>query len=263
MSKQLFETLLAKFKRSNNVRKQKLAEEAGFKTSEDYQKYLENQVKSTIEELPLTSEQSLEKPIVHVIDIIDCSSSMQGSKLSSAISGLNEGVKNLKTEYRVNYTHSLCTFSSSNTEKFVHKNKPVQDINETFSFGASGTTALYDAIGFSINEAKLFSKNDKVLINIYTDGEENTSLNFSSFSLKELIDSVKDNFTVTFIGTARDVQSMITTLGIDSSNTLVYDGTGEGLRKGLDKTFQARTNYTTSLINNEDVSKGFYKKLNN
>lgn len=263
MSKQLFETLLTKFKRSNNVRKQKLAEEAGFKTSKEYQKYLENQVKSTIEQLPLTPEQSFKKPTVHVIDIIDCSTSMGGSKLNSAISGLNEGVKNLKIEDRVNYTHSLCTFSSRDTERFLHKNKSVKDIEENFLFASSGMTALFDAIGFSINEAKLFSKDDKVLINIYTDGEENSSFKFSGTKLKELIDSVKDNFTVTFIGTDKDVQSIINTLGIDSSNTLVYDGTGEGLKKGLDKTFQARTSYASSLVSGEDVSKGFYKKLNN
>jgi hypothetical protein len=50
-----------------------------------------------------------------------------------------------------------------------------------------------------------------------------------------LITSVKilenKGFTITFVGTDRDVKNIIRNVKIDESNTLAYNGTGEGLAK--------------------------------
>ena len=138
------------------------------------------------------------------------------------------------------------------------------DINDILevSFKAQGYTALYDAIGRVFNEISFKSNNEKVLINIYTDGEENDSRVWNALSISRLIEESKDKgITVTFIGLKDDVNRVINKLKIEESNTLCYNGTAEDFNLSLIATFTARTNYATSVLAGEDVSRGFYKDI--
>lgn len=61
MSKELFENLLASFKRSNKERRAKLAQKAGYETPEEYKIYLENEIagvpaKKTTKKVPAKKE---------------------------------------------------------------------------------------------------------------------------------------------------------------------------------------------------------------
>lgn len=262
MSKQLFEGLLHAFKRANVVRKQTLAIKAGYATPEEYKQFLESMVNN----IPISqgiSAKVASKPIptIHVVDILDLSSSMNGPKLQSAIAGINSGVERLREDETLgnaNYTYSLCTFSDYDKIRHPYLKTALNKV-EKFKSDAQGMTALNDAIGKTLEVFE--ASTNKVLINIYTDGDENNSKLYSHNSIKSLIKSVEGNITVTFIGTKFDVETVVSRLGINESNTLAYDGTGDGLAKTMSATRSARTQFATMVSEGKDVSIGFYKNV--
>lgn len=268
MSTKSFQDLLASFKRSNKERKLKLANKAGFPTIEKYKEYLENRVVAETTVIPVKKgvktprvKKTTDKPTIHIVDIIDCSTSMSGEKIVNANKGINNGIVKLKeSKEQVNYTYTICDFGSRNDIKFKHIGSSLLTVNE-FSFPCRGCTALYDAIKYTFDNLKSFvNKNDKVLINIYTDGDDNESYTRPS-DIAKLIKEHKDTYTVTFIGTEKDVKYVINNMNIDKSNTLSYDGSGKGLAATLDATSIARSSYSKSVASGQDVSKGFYKNI--
>lgn len=252
------EQLLFDFMKSNKERRLKIAIKAGYSTSEDYIKYLKG-----IETVIVTKKVSKKrgKPTIHIIDIIDCSGSMFGAKINNAIKGINNGILELKKDTSVNYTYTLCDFSGSNDIQYKYVKAPLNTV-ETVNFRDRGMTALYDAIGKTLTTAsKNIKKDEKVLVNIYTDGEENGSRSFDSKKVSELIEDLKKDYTVTFIGTDVDVKSVITKLKIDETNTLAYDGSGKGLEKSMSLNNLARSAYSSSVKEGKDVSVGFFKNI--
>lgn len=267
MSRQIYENLLGSFKRANKDRKQKIAEKNGFDDISEYQTYLENKLSEFPTEIKKEKVKEVEeakaKPIIHIVDILDVSSSMAiFNRIHNANKGILESFNKLKEETSVEYTYTLTLFDNRIEHRF-YKEK-LENINTKLLTGVpQGSTALYDAIGMTINimEDRL-PINDKVLINIYTDGEENMSKEYNRTKVEQLIrDCQSRNYTITFIGTENDTREVIKRLSIDKSNTLVYDGTGEGLAQSLNVTIQARSEYTSKVTRGEDVSKGFYKNF--
>lgn len=251
--------LIASIKKMNKTAREGFAKRNGFSSSIDYIEHLKgNPTKSTSD---IKVKKAL--PVVHVVDILDVSGSMSGSKISSALSGVNEGIKALIKETKVDYTYSLVAFSSWNDiRKIVTFQKP--STVGKISLKTRDLTALYDAIGSTLKAVKA-AKNDKdkVLINIYTDGGENDSKVYDKQETSKLIEKyAKLGFTVTFIGTVQDTETAIKDLKIKKSNTLSYDGTADGLSKTMTATNNMRAVYASAVSNGEDVSIGFYKNFN-
>lgn len=263
MSIELFKNLLASFKRSNKDRKLKLAQKAGYSTVEDYKKYLEEQssLKVELETKKTVIPKSNDIKTIHIVDVIDCSGSMSGAKIRNAVKGINNGIDELKKDNIINYTYTLCDFSGCTDINFSNIVNKINNVNKV-SFGPRGMTALYDAVGKTIKKVQKHIKdNEKVLVNIYTDGGENGSIDYNKTSLNELIKSVEGIFTVTFIGTNYDVELVSKNLGIDKSNTLSYDGSAKGLGETMLLTKSARNVYADSVVAGKDVSLGFYKNI--
>lgn len=259
MSVQLYENLLKSLKSANKDRKLKLANSNGYETVEEYKTFLESNIITTVE----FEEEVIEKeitiiPTIHIVDIIDCSGSMRGDKINNAVKGINDGITKLREEEGVNYTYTICDFSEWRDINFKYVQEPLSNISN-IKFNSRGTTALYDAIGKSLTKLKAVT--DKVLVNIYTDGEENDSKEFKFDNISALIEELKSNFTVTFIGTDRDVKFMIKKMKLDETNTLKYDGSAKGLAETMTMNSVARSAYTSSVIKGEDVSTGFYKNI--
>lgn len=261
MSKQLYEDLLSSFKKSNKDRKLKLANKAGYNTIEEYQEYLSKQITSFVVKDVFKEKISTKKLTIHIVDIIDCSGSMDGLKIKAAVEGINKGIIKLKQDKVANYTYTLCDFSYHNDINFSIIKSNISKV-EPISFIARGQTALYDAIAKTLHLLKSdLKKDEKVLVNIYTDGGENGSKSYSAQNVSDLIKSLEGIFTVTFIGTEFDTKTVIRNLNIDESNTLVYDGSAKGLEETMNMTLSARSNYSQSVSEGKDVTKGFYKNI--
>ena len=254
MNKQLFENLLKDLLKANSARKLVLAGRAGYGSVEDYKKSLEDAINGGTD--------TTVKPTIHVVDIIDCSQSMSGGKIANAIRGINMGIDELKSDTKANYTYSLCNFSSAHNINLPYIKSELSKV-KSMRFSAGGMTALRDAIGTTLNEIKSGTKStDKVLVNIYTDGDENCSTKYSSRDIERLITDLQaQNFTITFIGTASDVKRVVEDYKIEVSNTLSYDGTAKGLGETFTKTLESRSTFASMALAGKDVSVGFYKDI--
>lgn len=273
MSNTLFESLLQDLTKANKARKLKLAQKAGFQTAEDYRDHLKDLIaggtglQPNLQAQPdtvATPQPPTVKPTIHVVDIIDCSASMAGDKIKNAVKGINSGIEKLKAEDDVNYTYTICDFSYDTDINFRYVLNDIDKVS-TVNFTDRGNTALRDAIGKTLTliQEKVTNQDEKVLVNIYTDGEENGSRKYSESQIATMIDKLqKQNYTITFIGTDRDVERVVKAYKLHASNTLKYDGSAKGLEVTLDSTSIARSSFKSKVLRGEDVTMGFYKDIN-
>ena len=128
--------------------------------------------------------------------ILDESGSMSCIK-RQALSGLNETLQTIR-KAQEKYPEqeqliSIVPFESFNIRLLRDKVsiKDVEDLKEN-EYNPGGSTPLYDAIGFGISSIrKEVTDNDSVLVTIITDGEENSSREYSGKAIAELIDELK------------------------------------------------------------------------
>ena len=143
--------------------------------------------------------------------------------------------------------------------------KRVEDVPTFNSRNMNGMTALYQTIGTTIDTLlNNKQKEDKVVLKIFTDGEENASqgLYKNHSTLKELITKVEkeDNFTVTFVGTEGDIKNIVQNININITNTLSHDNTADSVEHAFTTTCLSTGSYRKAVSEGEDVSKGFYSK---
>lgn len=204
------------------------------------------------------------KPTIHNVFILDSSGSMKGSKYNSATNGILMEIDELKKSTEVNYTQTIVEFSGSNESKYHCWLTKITDIPKMNFQNMGDMTALYKTVIETIEKlVKEVKKNDKVLLKIFTDGQDNCSgWLWSKERLKELINKVEKNngFTVTFEGTEIDTASVIRDLGISASNTHVHDNTAAGITRGVQSRVAATLAYSKSVLAGEDVKTNFYTK---
>lgn len=263
MSKTNYQILKA-FIKSNKVRRQRMAEIAGYRTADEYRDYLLRASLVEVQEpTPVAAPNIVtgEKPTIHIVSILDASGSMKGPKFNSALEGIKKEIEEFKNNKDINYLVTFVTFDYAHNIKTHFFKRPIKEISK-LSAKTHGYTALYDAIGVTLTNVKNSqAKDEKVLINIFTDGGENDSRAWSSNKVRELIkDCEKRGFTVTFVGTEYDVKQMVNKLDISASNTLTHDNTSQGVADSFRTRSVATVAYSSKVLNNEDVLTGFYKQ---
>ena len=120
------------------------------------------------------------------------------------------------------------------------------------TFVPRGSTAMLDAIGRSIiaTGERLAAMSDderpgKVLFVIMTDGEENSSHEFTRKKVFEMISHQRDKYQwqVAFIGANQDAIANGASIGIPVSNSLNYASTGIGTQTAIRTASAATANY--------------------
>lgn len=222
-----------------------------------------NLIGETFTEVIKPKKQKAEDTTIHIIHILDASSSMHGAKFNAAKSGMDEELSAIKEENNsINYTYSVIEFGSCNNIKTIIEKKDARtlDVKQIPLFSPSGMTALYDAIGYTLAGFKC-EKEDKVIVKIFTDGEENNSCNYSGKTVKELISSKEsEGWVITFVGTDRDVEKVISTMGVTRNNTLKYDGTAQGLRSSYSTANSSRAMYAKAVLDGNDNNMNFFQQ---
>ena len=99
---------------------------------------------------------------------------------------------------------TLVTFNSSG-ERTVWEDKPVQQCTFTRNdLYPNGNTPLLDAIGHTVNRFKR-RKGDKVVVAILTDGQENSSSEFSKADIQRIIEKKNPrNWQFAYLGVGLD-----------------------------------------------------------
>jgi hypothetical protein len=164
--------------------------------------------------------------------IIDKSGSMQ-PLTKDVIGGYNaylDGLTEEGEDYRITSTFFDTNFI------ILHKDKPVKDAErlDEDSYKPSGFTAMYDAIGVTLTELPDFPKEDKVIVVIQTDGQENSSREYGTGQVKRLITSkTESGWLFMYLGVGPDVWENSSMIGISRSQTFATAPTSAGTKSSF------------------------------
>jgi hypothetical protein len=204
--------------------------------------------------------------------LLDKSSSMSGSaeKTRNAINEFILGQKTTSGDCNI----SLYTFSANDRFdkewlKTVWEGLNIKEINELSkeSYRPNGNTALYDATGEIIERtgarfAKLSENQrpEKVLFVIMTDGEENSSRQYTLSKLKEMINHQENKYSwnFLFLGADFNTEDQTKELGLDDSRS--YNFSKNDLVKSFKGLSRGVSAYRTMSGNNK-LGKNFSKSL--
>jgi hypothetical protein len=167
--------------------------------------------------------QSGGKQRVLVNVILDRSGSMS-SKVQDVIGGFNLYLDELAKEPAVDYGFSLTLFDTVVEMKYkaVALNQVARLDDRTYL--PSGNTALLDAIGNTVQTVSTDGF-DKAITVIMTDGEENSSREWTLPGVRELIKTKEaaGNWTFVFLGANLDAFAQGESLGVPMANAVRYN----------------------------------------
>lgn len=220
------------------------------------------------------------KKNLHYLFILDKSGSM-ASVVNQTIEGVNGQIDTLKSEAKKNKVNILATLmlfdsdglDTSKWYDYVYLDKPVEELQHITDkdYMPRGGTPLRDAIGNGITKIKellgknLDKKNHNVLVTIFTDGEENTSKEYTHTNIQDTIKSLSkgDRWVFTFIGAGgiKEVQSVATSYGINASNILAYNNTPLGHSTSHAICYTGVSCYVRSLSDNTIKGDSFFNNV--
>lgn len=154
--------------------------------------------------------------------IIDESGSMTSSR-SDIIGGFNTFIEDQKKEVKGDVNVSLYTFNNEVKRILVNNNISKVDNLDESKYKPGGLTSLNDAVGMAINEigselAKMpeEEKPSTVMFVIMTDGMENSSKEFKSSQIRDMIkhQTEKYNWKFVYLGTDITTTKTADDLGI-------------------------------------------------
>jgi len=212
-------------------------------------------VKKTVTTTVTTTEEiisSNEK--THIISILDRSGSMC-SIMSDAIGGFNTFLKEQR-ELSDEATITVAIFDDK--YELIYENLNIKDAKDLTSaeWSPRGTTALYDAIGKTINKEKAnlaklgVEKPSKVLVLIVTDGLENASVEYTLEGIKKLIkDCENDDWNFVYLAANQDAFAVGISFGVSAGNTMTFTATHDGVFNMSATLNDATTKYRTMSSN--------------
>lgn len=218
------------------------------------------------------------KPIVkekvnHICLVIDRSGSMSGLS-SSAVKALNANVETIRQQSRANGQKSLVSvIAFDDTIDVIRRGQnaelfePVRE-NEV---RPRGNTALFDATAEAILLLKMEAmspamqgKDVSFLVISITDGAENGSRRYNSFSLKNMIDEVTrtDLWTISFLVPQGTKQALLYRIpGFPEGNVAEWELSDRGIQEYQAKNAQAFSNYSAARSKGTNSSTTFYTNL--
>jgi len=170
--------------------------------------------------LPVKTEDannnSLMDDYFKIVMVIDESGSMEGIK-DKMLKSINDLISEQKQVKERPATFTLVKFN--NVINRVVKNKNLNDITllKSTDYIPSGTTALYDAIGDTIE----WFKNEKdVLMVIITDGMNNASKNYTKNQVTSMIEQKKrdNNWSYVYLSCDLSTESQGNDMGLKNSS---------------------------------------------
>jgi hypothetical protein len=192
-----------------------------------------------------------------VICILDRSGSMS-SIINDSIGGFNTFLKQQK-ELKDEATITVALFDDKYDLLYddVDIKKAEELTNKVWL--PRGTTALYDAIGKTINgvKAKHARLGDeapaKVLVCIVTDGYENASKEYKLDDIKKLIKKCEnDDWNFIYLAANQDAFAVGSSFGVSMGNTFTYTASAAGVADMSNILYSATANYRGMSANSGD-----------
>jgi len=207
------------------------------------------------------------KSTIFNLIILDESGSM-GPITQQTISGCNETINTIKAaqeKYTDTQEHfvSIYAFQSggSSPSRYLIKNAPAaqaEHITEK-DYQPCGWTPLLDAVGSTLTDlkAKVAKCEDAIgSVTIITDGEENSSTDYSAEQVVKMIDALKEQgWNFNFIGSGIDVNRISARMHID--NSMCFDMSVEGSSAMYAKERRSRDRWFNKMdiLNKQGITK--------
>ena len=203
---------------------------------------------------------------IYNLIILDRSGSMETIK-KEAIDGYNETLGTIKAaqlKYLDTQEHfiSLAAFCGCGVD-MIYDKVPAKDAEKLTAdkYDPCCSTPLYDAIGSTCKQLKKHIKDDpnaNVVVTIITDGYENASREWSGKTVKELIETLKEEgWMFSFIGSEYNAKELAMQISI--TNTIRWTKTSEGTEEMFENENSARArhyerlNDLTSSMSDEEL----------
>lgn len=178
----------------------------------------------------------MKKGLTELVFILDKSGSMGGLE-SDTIGGYNSMLEKQKT---VEGECHITTVLFDNNYELLHDRINIQAVSPITEkeYFVGGSTALLDAIGRTIHKignAQKYTSDDyraeKVMFVIITDGEENSSREYSADKVKAQIErqKVKFGWEFVFLGANIDAVETAGRFGISADRAQNYHADSEGI----------------------------------
>ncbi len=197
--------------------------------------------------------------------IVDESGSMSIIR-KQAFAGMNETLQTVRKmqEKYPDQTQlvTLVTFDSDHTT-WHFDNTQASDTKDLAwkDYNPGGSTPLYDAIGKAVSKVNAqINEEDNVLVTIITDGEENSSIEWTLKMVRTLIEKLKkQHWTFTLIGTDNlDVETMAHDFAIDEHLKFQQDEAGTTEMFACER--RSRERYNRNLNEGKTLSQGSFFK---
>ncbi|MDP4170449.1 MAG: VWA domain-containing protein [Bacillota bacterium] len=188
----------------------------------------------------------MKKNVTELVFILDKSGSMAGLE-ADTIGGFNAMLKKQqKTEGEAFVTTALF----NHQYELLHDRINVKGITHLTDkdYQVGGTTALLDAIGFTIQKlinvqkrTSVDERAEKVLFVITTDGMENASQEYTSAKIKKMVQHQKEvyGWEFIFLGANIDATSTAADFGIDEEFAVNYHADSKGTQVNYDAVCEA------------------------
>lgn len=208
-----------------------------------------------------TKTETPNKPTL-VAFLLDRTGSMASCK-EETIKGFNGYIKELRKKSEGDMRFTLTQFDTVSID-IVHDGVALKDVCELSenNYEPRGGTPLYDAMGKTIRATqKSAGEKFKVLFVTLTDGEENSSSEWNSNSIKDLIKEMEDKNHWTFAYIGMGINGWEATRAVSQgtqsfSNVLRTSGKNAALAY---RHLAGQTvNYACSSVTGQSVCKDFY-----
>lgn len=199
-----------------------------------------------------------------IIFVIDKSGSMSGL-VKDTIGGYNTFIENQKKE-QGNAVVTTALFDHN--YDFICVGVDINDITPLTEndYKPCGMTALLDAVGKTIKTVdsrlcKTKNKPENVIFIIITDGEENSSCEFTYDVVKSLIEEkTNSNWKFLFLGAGLEVAENAVNIGISRSNISSYTGDSAGINSVYSTLSCAVSDVRNTGVLTESWSDGIIKE---
>ena len=210
----------------------------------------------------MKTEEVKTKRVFNLI-IVDESGSMSIIR-KQAFSGMNETlqtVRQMQEKFPDQEQHiSLVTFDTSHTT-WHYDNTPASDAKnlDWKAYNPGGGTPLYDAMGSAISKVNAqIADGDNVLVTVITDGEENSSQEWTLKMIRTMIEKLKkQKWTFTLIGTDNlDVETMAHSFAIEEH--MEFQQTEAGTRAMFARERRSRERYNCCVAEDAVMPTGSF-----